>query len=200
MIAAGGDGTLVGVGNGLVNSPVPLGILPLGTGNGLARALLIPLKLDEAMDLLASDHTIMEVDALQVGERHFFLNVSVGISPEVMNDTKSEDKKQLGRLAYVMALIKRSSIFRLRRYTLTLDGRPRSIRAAEVMVSNTTLLEKPPAVFGPPETLDDAELEVYVVTAHTLGDYVTAGVGLVPPTGQIGGEIISPGRHAYHSH
>jgi diacylglycerol kinase family enzyme len=34
------------------------------------------------------------------------------------------------------------------------------------------LLEKPPSVFGPPETLDDAQLEVYVITAHTLGDYV----------------------------
>ncbi len=172
VISAGGDGTLVGVGNGLVNSQVPLGILPLGTGNALARALLIPLKLDEAMTLLVSDHVVVEVDALKVGERHYFSNVSVGISPEVMNDTKSEDKKQFGRLAYVMALIKRSSIFRLRRYMLTLDGRPRSIRAAEVLVSNPTLLEKPPSVFGPPETLDDAQLEVYVVTAHTLGDYM----------------------------
>jgi diacylglycerol kinase (ATP) len=172
VISAGGDGTLVGVGNGLVNSPVPLGILPLGTGNDLARILLIPLKLDEAMDLLVSDHTVMEVDALQVGERHFFSNVSVGISPQMMNDTKSADKKLYGRLAYILAMIKRSSIFQLQRYTLTLDGRPRSIRAAEVLISNTTLLEKPPFVFGLPETLDDGQLEIYVVTAQTLGDYV----------------------------
>ena len=81
VVSAGGDGTLVGVGNGLVNSPVPLGILPLGTGNDLARILSIPLKLDEAMDLLVNDHDVMEVDALKVGERHFFSNVSVGISP-----------------------------------------------------------------------------------------------------------------------
>src|SRR5512136_2869103 len=39
VISAGGDGTLAGVGNGLVNSPVPLGILPLGAGNDLARIL-----------------------------------------------------------------------------------------------------------------------------------------------------------------
>jgi YegS/Rv2252/BmrU family lipid kinase len=172
VISAGGDGTLVGVGNGLVNSPVPLGILPLGTGNDLARILLIPLKLEEAMDLLVSDHDVIEVDALKVGERHFFSNVSVGISPEVMNDTSSAEKKQLGRLAYIISMIKRSSIFQLQRYTLTLDGRPWSIRAAEVMVSNTTLLVKPPAVFGPPETLDDGQLEVYLVMAQTVGDYM----------------------------
>ena len=111
VIAAGGDGTLVGVANGLVHSPVPLGILPLGTGNDLARALLIPLKLDEAMELLVSDHVVMEIDALQVGERYFFSNVSVGISPKMMKDTKSADKKRFGRLAYALAMIKRSSVF-----------------------------------------------------------------------------------------
>ena len=40
------------------------------------------------------------------------------------------------------------------------------------MVSNTTLLVKPPSLFGPPETLDDGQLEVYLVMAQTLGDYV----------------------------
>ena len=172
VVAAGGDGTLIGVANGLIHSPIPLGILPLGTGNDLARALLIPLKLDEAMDLLVSDHTAMEVDALKVGERYFFSNVSVGISPQMMSDTKPAHKKIFGRLAYILAMIKRSSIFQLQRYKLTLDGQPRSIRAAEVMISNTTLLVKPPFLFGPPETLDDGQLEIYLVTAQTLGDYV----------------------------
>jgi diacylglycerol kinase (ATP) len=123
VISAGGDGTLVGVGNGLVNSPVPLGILPLGTGNDLARILLIPLKLEEAMDLLISDHDVVAVDALKVGERHFFSNVSVGISPEVMNDTSSAEKKQLGRLAYIISMIKRSSIFQLLRPTAPIWSR-----------------------------------------------------------------------------
>jgi YegS/Rv2252/BmrU family lipid kinase len=171
VIAAGGDGTLIGVANGLIHSPVPLGILPLGTGNGLARALLIPLNLDEAIELLVNDHTVMEIDALQVGERYFFSNVSVGISPQMMKDTKSADKKLLGVLAYALAMIKRSGVFQLQRYTLTLDGLPRSIRAAEVLISSPTLLEKPPFPLGPPETLDDGLLEVYVVTAHTLADY-----------------------------
>jgi YegS/Rv2252/BmrU family lipid kinase len=172
VVAAGGDGTLVGVANGLVHSPVPLGILPLGTGNDLARVLGISLNLDEAMKLLVGDHAVMEVDALQVGERYFFSNVSVGISSKMMNDTAPANKKRFGRLAYVFAMVKRSRIFRLHRYTLTLDGQPRSISAVEVMISSTTLLERPPFVFGPPETLGDGQLEVYVLTARTLGDYL----------------------------
>ena len=172
VVSAGGDGTLVGVANGLVHRPVPLGILPLGTGNALARALLIPLKLDEAVKLLVSDHAVMEMDALKVGERYFFSNVSVGISAEVMHDTKSASKKRFGRLAYVMAMVKRTSIFKLQRYTLTLDGQSWPIRAAEVLISNNTLLEEPPFLFGLPETLSDGQLEVYVVTAHTPDDYL----------------------------
>ena len=172
VVAAGGDGTLIGVANGLVNSPVPLGILPLGTGNDLARVLLIPLNLAEALQLLVGDHAVMEIDALQVGERYFFSNVSVGISPQMMRDTQSVHKKIFGRLAYILAMIKRSSIFHLQRYTLTLDDRARSVRAAEVMISNTTLLVKPPFLFGAPDTLADGQLEVYIVRAQTLGDYV----------------------------
>jgi len=172
VISAGGDGTLIGVANGLVHSPVPLGILPLGTGNDLARALLIPLKLDEALELLVSDHAVMEVDALRVGERYFFSTVSVGISSKMVDDTKSAAKKRFGRLAYVLAMVRRSSVFRLHRYTLTLDGQAHSIRAAEVLICNTTLLETPPFLFGPPETLSNGQLQVYVITARSLGDYM----------------------------
>ena len=172
VIAAGGDGTLVSVANGLVNSPVPLGILPMGTGNYLARALQMPSKLEEALELLAGEHGVQDVDALKVGERCFFSNISVGISPGVVENTKPANKKIFGRLAYILATVRRSSLFRLHRYTLTIDGRARQVRASEVLLSSTTLLQKPPFLFGPPETLGDGQLEVYVVTARTLGDYM----------------------------
>lgn len=172
VVSAGGDGTLVGVANALVHSQVPLGILPLGTGNRLARILSVPLKLDEAVQLLAGDHTVIEIDALKVGERYFFSNVSVGMSPEIMNETKSAQKKRFGRLAYILTTVKRSSLFHLRRYTLTIDGQTRRVRASEVLISNTKLLEKEDFLFGPPENLSDGQLEVYLVTAHTLGDYM----------------------------
>jgi diacylglycerol kinase (ATP) len=172
VIAAGGDGTLIDVANGLVHTRVPLGILPMGTENFLARVLLIPMKLDEAVKLLVDDHALLEVDALKVGERHFFSNVSVGISPRVVRDTSSADKKLFGRLAYVLSMVKGSSLFQLQRFRLTIDGRSRRIRAAEVMISSTTLMEKPPFLLGSPETVSDGKLEVYVLTARTLGDYI----------------------------
>ena len=73
VIAAGGDGTLVGVANGLLNSSVPLGIVPMGTGNYLARGPADARgKLDEAFGGVGGDHVVRHVDALKVGERCFF--------------------------------------------------------------------------------------------------------------------------------
>jgi diacylglycerol kinase (ATP) len=184
VVAAGGDGTVASVANALVFSQVPLGILPLGTGNVLARALSIPLKLEEALDLLVGDHAVIEVDALKVGDRHFFSNVSVGISPAMVSETTPAQKRRLGRLAYLWTIFKRSSIVQLRRYTLTIDGQTRQIRASEVLVSNTALLEAPTHLFGSPETINDGQLDVYMITAQTLGNYLHVAWNLLRHPGQ----------------
>ncbi len=95
VVSAGGDGTLVSVANGVVHSNVPLGILPLGTGNDLARILGISLKLEDALNVLSGKHDSIEIDALKVDNHYYFSNVSVGITPQMMKDTKSDQKKNL---------------------------------------------------------------------------------------------------------
>lgn len=173
VIAAGGDGTVVGVANGLVKSQVPLGILPMGTGNGLARALNIPLELEKAVELLAGKPTLLQIDALQVGERYFFSNVSVGISPRLMKETTSTQKRRFGVLAYIWTMLKCSSIFQLHHYTVTIDDRPpQRVRAAEILISNIRLLDKPLRVFDSAETICDGQLNAYLVTARNFREYV----------------------------
>lgn len=172
VVAAGGDGTVVDVANALVGSSTPLGIVPLGTGNDLARVLNIPLTMNDALDLLIGEHDIIEADALRVGEYYYLSNVSVGFSPHMMKETPSHQKKRFGRLAYIWTMFKQSRIFQLHRYTLTVDGHPTRIRASEVLISNTKLLEAPPQLFGSPQSLSDGQLDAYLVTAQTLGDYV----------------------------
>jgi diacylglycerol kinase (ATP) len=184
VVAAGGDGTVVDVANGLINTQVPLGVLPLGTGNDLARILSIPLKMEDAFAVLSGDHRVIEADALKVGDRFYLSNVSVGISPHVMKDTDSTQKKRFGLLAYVWTLIKRVNILQLQRYRLTIDGQLQLIHASEVLVSNTTLLERLPSVFGPPENLNDSQLEVYLITARSWGDYVRMAWNLLRRPGK----------------
>ncbi len=181
VIAAGGDGTVVGVANGLIKSSVPLGIVPLGTGNDLARILEIPLDLDAALALIATDPLVIDVDALKVGDQYYLSNVSAGISPHIMNETNSAQKQRFGLLAYVWTMIKRLNLFKRRRYRLTIDGHARVVNASEVLISNTTLLQSIAQVFGPPENLNDGQLEVYLVTARTLGDYVRMAWDVIMP-------------------
>jgi len=184
VVSAGGDGTLVGVANGVVHSDVPLGILPLGTGNDLARILGIPLKLDDALKVLSGDNDRIEIDALKVADKYYFSNVSVGITPEMMKGTKSEQKKRFGRLAYLWTMFKQSRIFQMRNYNLTIDDKPQKVSAVEIMVSNTTLLETPPNIFGSVDTLYDGKLEIYWVKARAWRDYLQLAWELIRRPGK----------------
>lgn len=172
VIAAGGDGTVAGVVNGLMHNDVPLGVIPLGTGNGLARALNIPLDIGEAIDIIAVDnHQIQGLDALKVGEKFFILNVSAGISAKAMEETDHTVKQRFGVLAYVWSIAKQLFGFQPRRFWVTIDGRRALVRAAEILVSNGTLLEEP-LPLGPPELFNDGVLDVYVITPRTIVDYL----------------------------
>jgi YegS/Rv2252/BmrU family lipid kinase len=172
VVAAGGDGTVAGVVNGLVNSGIPLGILPVGTGNGLARALSIPLDLESALALLIEDHDLIELDALQVGDSYYILNVSAGISAHAMRDTPPEQKRRFGMAAYVWTFVTQALGFQPRRFNLNLDGHPAQVRASEILVSNGALLKEAPFPLGPREKFNDGIFDVYIITAQNLGDYL----------------------------
>ncbi len=179
VVSAGGDGTLIGVANGLIHKDVPLGILPLGTGNDLARILNIPLQLESALGVLSGEHEVFEMDALKVNDCYYFSNVSVGITPHMMNDTLSEQKKRFGRLAYIWTMFKQSRLFHMRNYQLTIDNQIKRVNAVEIMVSNSTLLETFPQLFGSLETITDGKLELYMVKARTWRDYLQLAWDLI---------------------
>jgi diacylglycerol kinase (ATP) len=183
VYAAGGDGTVAGVVNGLVGTGIPLGIIPVGTGNGLARALRLPLDTQEAVELLASENELLPLDLMQVGDQYFTLNVSAGISGDAMRNTPAPVKRRFGMLAYTWTIIKRVIGVQSALYTLTIDGVPTRVRAAEVLVSNGTLLEKPMEALGPPQEFKDGTLDAYIVTARSLFGYVRVlwEVVLKPP-------------------
>jgi diacylglycerol kinase (ATP) len=172
IAAAGGDGTVAGVVNGLIHSPVPLGIIPLGTGNGLARALGIPLDVEEAIRLLVDEHRIVHIDALQVGEDYYILNVSAGISGMAMRKTEPEQKKRFGMAAYVRTIVQEALEFRPKPFRLKVDGIQMNVRATEVLVSSGALLKESPLPLGSPDSYSDGQFDVYVFSARSFLDYI----------------------------
>jgi YegS/Rv2252/BmrU family lipid kinase len=172
VIAAGGDGTVAAVVNGIIHKQVPLGIIPAGTGNGLAHALKIPMDASQAIQLITGEHGIYDIDAMQIGERFYILNVSSGISARAMQETEPEQKRKFGILAYIWTILKRVIGIQPTRFNLELDDHMVRVRGTEILVSNGVLIEEPPFPVGPPERFSDHELDVYIITADTFWDHL----------------------------
>jgi diacylglycerol kinase (ATP) len=103
IIAAGGDGTLYEVINGMAekeNRP-PLGLLPVGTTNDFARALSIPRNFDEACDLIIRGYT-RDIDVGKMNQRYFINIAGGGSMTELTYEVPSKLKTMLGQLAYYM--------------------------------------------------------------------------------------------------
>lgn len=99
VIAAGGDGTLHHLANGLAGTRTALGILPCGTANDLARTLDLPLDPDAALEALR-DARPQPID-LGAINGHYFLNVAaLGVSADASTSVTPEQKRRLGQWAY----------------------------------------------------------------------------------------------------
>lgn len=106
VIAAGGDGTLNEVVNGLVGSKSMLGVLPAGTMNVFAREMGIPCdSLERALQVIERGF-VQEVDLFGANGSPFVQMAGVGFDALVIEETSWELKKRLGPLAYLVAAVK----------------------------------------------------------------------------------------------
>jgi YegS/Rv2252/BmrU family lipid kinase len=175
VVAAGGDGTVSAVADALVGTGTPLGIVPLGTTNVLARELDIPVDLDGALALLAGPHALAPIDAMGLDGTSYFTQVGVGIDALMIRDTATASKKRFGRLAYLWTAAVRLVGFQPRRFVLTVDGVTVRRRASQVLVANCGLLGQPPFRWGPDIRPDDGTLDVCVIRARNLWDFARVG-------------------------
>ena len=108
VIAAGGDGTIHEVVNGLADYPNPpaLGILPGGTTNDLARALKLPRDLEEACKVITKGNAI-DVDVGVFGDKYFINVAAAGRLTEVTYEAPSRLKAMVGPLAYYAKAIEK---------------------------------------------------------------------------------------------
>ena len=172
VIAAGGDGTVSGVADGLTGLGTPLGIIPLGTTNVLARELGIPVNLEGACRLIAGTHATAAIDAMRSGDRHYYTQIGVGIDALMIRDTKPADKRRLGRLAYLRSALVHLLGFQPQSFRVKVDGREINRRALEVLIANTGTLGQPPFRWGPEIRPDDGRIDVCMARARNLLDYL----------------------------
>jgi YegS/Rv2252/BmrU family lipid kinase len=135
VIVAGGDGTMNAAVDALVECGLPLGILPTGTGNDLARTLGIPTTLVEAAAVITGGrrHTI---DLGRVNGKHFFNVASIGLSAELTRHHTVERKRRLWLLAYVLSVRDAYRQTRPFRARIVCDGKTLRVRAIQISIGN----------------------------------------------------------------
>lgn len=135
VIVGGGDGTLNAAVAGLVDTQLPLAILPLGTANDLARTLGIPMTLPEACHVAATGK-IQKIDLGCVNGHYFFNVASLGLSVQITRELSREVKRRWGVLAYAIAAWR--VLWRSRPFTaeIAIAGETTRVRTVQIAVGN----------------------------------------------------------------
>jgi diacylglycerol kinase (ATP) len=105
VIVCGGDGTVNSAARGILETGLPMGILPMGTANDLARTLAIPDDLLRAADVIVAGHQ-SRVDLGEVNGHPFFNVASIGLSADLASGLTPEVKRRWGKLGYAVAALK----------------------------------------------------------------------------------------------
>ena len=164
VLACGGDGTVTACAEGVAGSGVPLAVVPIGTGNLLARNVGLPLDLAEALTVALSG-TDRALDSGTANGRHFVVMAGLGLDARMLRDTSEPLKRRLGWAAYAVSVL-RHLRDRPMRVTVAADnGRPVRLRASAVIVGNVGWLRGGLPLM--PDALpDDGLLDAVVLNAR----------------------------------
>jgi diacylglycerol kinase (ATP) len=169
VITAGGDGTIRIVADRLAGSGIPMGVVPVGTGNLLARNLNIPLDEAEALAVAFGQHT-RDIDLIKLTvdgapSEHFAVIAGLGVDAMIMEETNSDLKDSIGTGAYFIAAAKALGRTPIHMW-ITLDRqRPRHRYAMICAIGNVGTLAGNLTLM-PDASPDDGQLDVYVASPH----------------------------------
>jgi diacylglycerol kinase family enzyme len=176
VVAGGGDGTLSCAAGHLAGTGRPLGILPLGTLNHLARDAGIPSELEEAAAIIAAGH-VREIDLAEVNGRIFVNNSSVGLYPDMVRLREAEQERsgRSKRLAMLSASVETLRHFRRHRLWISAEGLEAPIHTPLLFVGNNRY-EVNLFALGQRAALDEGELCLYAIRAQSRAGLLWAGI------------------------
>jgi YegS/Rv2252/BmrU family lipid kinase len=177
VLACGGDGTVTACAEGVAGTGVPLAVVPLGTGNLLARNMGLPTGLDEAL-AVAVGGVQQPVDAGRVNGTLFVVMAGLGLDARMLSGTSDSLKKRLGWLAYAMSAVRHLGD-RPMRVTVSADGgRRRRMRASALVVGNVGWLRGGLPLL-PDARPDDGMLDAVVLVAGGLAGWLAVAAGIL---------------------
>ena len=182
VIGAGGDGTIRYVADGLAHSGIPLGLVPAGTGNLLARNLDLPLEEVDAIEV-ALGGQVRQVDLVKItvddrAPEHFAVMAGIGMDAMIMDETDEDLKDKVGSAAYFVAAGK--ALGRLPvRMTVQLDNnRPVRRHAMLCVIGNVGTLRGNLTLI-PGASPDDGLLDLYIASPHRFRHWAKLALRLI---------------------
>jgi YegS/Rv2252/BmrU family lipid kinase len=170
VVICGGDGTVMACLGALAGTDVPVAVVPLGTGNLLARNLGVPTQFADAL-AVAVNGIDRRIDLGRVGDQPFAVMAGTGFDAAMMADATEDMKRFAGWPAYVASGFRHLSdpVMRVR---LRIDGDPPLRRPARtVLVGNVGRLQGGLELL-PDAAADDGLLDVVIVAPRTLRDWI----------------------------
>ncbi|MCT1523619.1 diacylglycerol/lipid kinase family protein [Sphingobacterium hotanense] len=164
VIAVGGDGTINEIGSALAGTATPLGIIPEGSGNGLALYLGIPMNESAALRRLNRFDSVA-VDCAKVGEDRFFNIAGLGFDASVSDKFANETFR--GPVGYLRTAINVLSNYKPKKYKLKIDGKEYEREAFMISVANSPQYGNN-AYIAPNASITDGLLDVCIVHKFPL--------------------------------
>jgi YegS/Rv2252/BmrU family lipid kinase len=179
VIVCGGDGTVREVCAELAGTGIPVGIVPAGTGNLLARNLDVPLYLRSAIDVALNGQD-RAIDLVKVGgdgidDTHFMVMAGMGFDAAIMEGVNEDIKKRIGWVAYVVSGL-RSLMFPAIKVEVQIDDEEPTVhRARTVVVGNVGFLQAGMPLL-PDATIDDGILDVVIIHPRQFLSWITVAM------------------------
>ena len=172
VLAVGGDGTINEVATALCGTDTALGIIPYGSGNGLARHLKIPLDIEKAIDIILDGDT-SPLDYCTANDKPFFCTCGIGFDAQV-SDRFAKSRKR-GALEYVKSAIAEYLKYRPQRYKITTPTGVITEKAFIIACGNASQYGNN-AYIAPNANIQDGQIDVTVILPITPIDTAVLGI------------------------
>lgn len=159
VVAVGGDGTVNEVAKGLIGSDVVLGIIPIGSGNGLSRHLGLPLKIAEAITII-NDFKTQKIDTIEIDSEVFVNVAGVGFDAHVAHLFANTKKR--GALPYVKHATIEFQKYESKWYSINIDGATISRKAFAISLANSSQFGNN-AYISPNAKINDGLIDVCIM-------------------------------------